>query len=463
MISVAGIDASLASVLPQGSLYAVGGRVRDELRERIEGVTIPAKDLDYVVVGVPLDDLIVRLRKLGRAELTGASFSVVKLVLGDAVVDVALPRRERSTGSGHRDFVIESGPDIPLEEDLARRDFRMNMMARAIASANGEVSSTLVDPYRGAEDVRLRRIDIVRQEAFWEDPLRMLRAVQFAARFGYSITPGTLEAMRASSALVTTVSAERVRDELIKLLSAHRPSLGIDLMLQTGLLERLLPETVEGCGIEQNEWHAYDVYRHNLETLDAASVDDLTVRLAALFHDVGKPRTKEGPHFYRHEIIGSEMVKEILERLRFSTETVERVSNLVREHMYVADPGLAPAALRRFVRRVGVENLERQFALRHADIRGSGLPKRDDANERFEACVRAIVAERPAFSVKDLAINGNDVISALIEVGRLQRASRGGPMVGHVLQTIFEQVTDDPSRNERSRLLEMLRQIVAEL
>jgi poly(A) polymerase/tRNA nucleotidyltransferase (CCA-adding enzyme) len=457
---IARFDIRLASVLPPEALYAVGGRVRDEMRGDLAGAPFPIKDLDYVVVGVPLDELLSRLRAVGRAELAGASFSVIKTTIGTTTADVALPRRERSTGVGHRDFVIESGPHIPLEEDLARRDFRMNMMARAIRTDSARESRDLVDPYNGAEDVRRRRIDLLRQEAFVEDPLRMLRAVQFAARFAYEITSSTRRALCASSPLIASVSQERVRDECIKLLSAERPSVGFEIMRETGLLAHVMPELLEGYGVEQNAWHAYDVYRHNLETLDAASSEDLTLRLAALLHDIAKPQTKDGPHFYRHEIVGTKMATEILERLRFPVEAVRTVAGLVHEHMYTADPAMSPAALRRFVRRVGVENVGRQFALRHADICGSGLPKRDDTNAQFEERVAAIMAERPAFSVKDLAVGGSDVILALVEVGRLPPGSHGGPLVGRVLQALFELVTDDPRCNERDQLLLLMSQVI---
>lgn len=210
--------------------------------------------------------------------------------------------------------------------------------------------------------------------------------------------------------------------------------------------------------MEQNEWHAYDVYHHTLHTLDAAPASDPIVRLAALLHDVGKPRTKDGPHFYRHEIVGEELARSILERFRFSNEEVDEVARLVRHHMYAADPDLSDGAVRRFVRRVGLESLDRQFALRAADVAGSGLPKRSgEANERFEARVRALLALRPPLGIADLAISGSDVIAALVEAGRLPKGSRGSPLVGALLRELLECVTDDPAQNERGHLLERLR------
>jgi len=445
------LDAVLAEAVAPGRLYAVGGRVRDELRAAIAGAELPAKDLDYVVTGLPLDRLTERLAKLGRVDLVGAAFAVAKLTAGPLTVDVALPRRERSTGHGHREFEVQSGPDIPLEDDLARRDFRMNMIARSLPDG------TLVDPNGGEADIRARRIDILTPLAFEEDPLRMLRAAQFAARFGYDVSPATVEAMRAAAPLVSTVAPERIHDELVKLLTlAPVPSTGLRLLAETGVLAHVWPELLEGLGVMQNEWHAYDVWQHNLATVDATPSGDLVLRLAALLHDVGKPRTKDGPHFYRHEQVGAEMAVAMLRRLRFSNETVEAVEHLVRQHMYVQDPQLSDAAIRRFIRRIGVQHLARQFAVRHADIAGSGLPKRDDSNERFEARIWEEVRREPAFSIADLVIGGDDVIALMIEREIVPKEYRGDARVGAALLWLFEQVTDHPERNERQTLLQLL-------
>ncbi len=445
------IDRVIAQALPAGTLFAVGGRVRDELRGEIEGAHVALKDLDYVVTGVPGLELQERLRKIGRVDLVGASFAVFKVTLDGRTVDVALPRRERSIGVGHRDFEVESGPAVPLENDLARRDFRMNMIARAIPS--GEI----LDPYEGEADIRARRIDILTPRTFEEDPLRMLRAAQFAARFGYTLTPKTFDAMKNAAPLVQTVSAERIAEEFTKLfVQAPRPSVGLELLRETGVLAYIWPELLEGVGVEQNEWHAYHVYRHNLETLDSVAAGDLILRLASLLHDIGKPRTKEGPHFYRHEQVGADMAREMLARLRFSNEVVETAEHLVRQHMYVADPDLSDAAIRRFIRRIGVRHLDRQFALRAADIAGSGLPKRDDSNERFQARVYAEVARKPAFSIKDLLVNGADVISVMVKKGMVSPDFRGDKRVGDALQYLFEQVTDRPERNHADTLNALL-------
>ncbi|MDQ2865538.1 MAG: HD domain-containing protein [Candidatus Eremiobacteraeota bacterium] len=441
-------DERLASVLPSGSLFAVGGRVRDEIRAVLDGTNIPAKDLDYVVTGISLEDLQPCLRSLGRVDFVGAAFAVLKVTVSEQTVDVALPRRERSSGQGHREFDVHSGPDVSLEEDLARRDFRMNMIARALPSGD------IVDPYGGADDIRNRRIDILTPASFDEDPLRMLRAAQFAARFAYAVTDSTRSAMAGAAAAVLSVSPERIYEEFAKLFAnAAKPSIAFQLLKETGVLKFVWPELLEGVGVAQNEWHAYDVWRHNMETMDATPPGDVTLRIAALLHDVGKPRTKDGPHFYRHEIVGAKMAAEMLQRLRFPSDTVATVSHIVRHHMYNQDPNLSGAAVRRFIRRIGPEHLHRQFAVRVADIVGSGMPKRDDSNERFQARVSSEMDRQPPFSIADLAINGSDVMETMIAISVAPSSFTGDRRVGVILRRLFEQVTDSPERNTRETLL----------
>lgn len=443
------LDRRLAEALPANALYAVGGRVRDEFRAKLDPAIPPPKDLDYVVTGISLEALVERLRSIGRVGVVGASFAVVKLSAVEGNADLALPRREHSTGSGHREFAVESGPQITIEEDLGRRDFRMNMIARRIGD------DLIVDPFGGLRDIAARRIDIVSPQTFVEDPLRLLRAAQFAARFDFELSADARSAMTAAAGLVRTVSAERVCEELTKLFGvAARPSIGIEILRTTGALAQLWPEIAEGVGVDQNEWHAYDVYRHNLETADATPPGDVALRLAALLHDVGKPRTKDGPHFYRHEHVGADMAAEMLSRWRFPNETIATVEHLVRSHMYSADPELAPKAIRRFIRRIGPPHLARLFALRHADVIGSGLPKRSQENERFEARVAQVLEEKPPLTIRDLALDGDDVIALMIERGAAPAGFRGDERVGATLAALFEEVVDDPTRNERHLLVE---------
>jgi tRNA nucleotidyltransferase (CCA-adding enzyme) len=456
------LDDVLVDALAPADVYAVGGRVRDEFRARLDGIERPPKDLDYVVTGITQADLLAALRAVGRVDVVGASFAVLKFRHGAGEADIALPRRERSTGIGHKDFDVEAGPDVPLADDLRRRDFRMNMIARRLAD------DEIVDPYGGIADIRAGRIDIVDEATFDEDPLRLLRAAQFAARFGYAPSARTESAMRASAGLVATVSAERIGEEIAKLMTAAAPSVGLEILRATGVLAHVWPELLEGLEVDQNDWHAYDVYRHNLATLDAAPAADVTLRLAALLHDVGKPRTAEprpdgrGNTFYQHEQVGAEMVPAMLARLRLSNDVVETVAHLVRHHMYSADPDAQDKTLRRFIRRIGPEHLDRLFALRWADIDGSGLPKRDDSNERFEARIAAVIAEGPPFSIRDLAISGDDVVAMFVRKSLAPAGFRGDRRVGELLHALFEEVTDDPSRNEAGLLAERAERYIDE-
>jgi len=457
------LDDLLSRALPGGvGLYAVGGRVREEFRARLSGEPIEPKDLDYVVTGIPQAQLLEVLERIGQVDVVGATFAVLKFRSEAGEADIALPRREHSTGVGHKEFAIESGPEIPLEDDLRRRDFRMNAIARAIRD------DAIVDPYGGIEDIRHRRIDIVADDSFEEDPLRMLRAAQFAARFDYTLTERTQAAMRAAAPMVTSVSAERVGDEFLKLMRAPAPSVGLEILRSGGVMEHLWPELLEGVDVDQNDWHAYDVYRHNLATVDAAPADDVTLRFAALLHDVGKPRTAaprpdgRGNSFYQHEHVGAELVRPMLAKLRLPSDLVDTVAHLVRQHMYSADPEAQDRTLRRFIRRIGVAHLDRLFALRWADITGSGLPKRDDSNERFEERIAAVVAEKPALHVRDLAISGADVIALFERKGLAEPGFRGDARVGEVLRALFEEVTDEPSRNEAGLLAQRAERYIDE-
>src|SRR4029077_1366674 len=363
---------------------------------------------------------------------------------------------ERSTGTHHRAFEVEADPSIPLEDDLARRDFRLNMMARDIRTG------AVIDPHGGRAAVLAKRLDILRDEAFVEDPLRILRGAHFAARFDLTVTDRALTAMKAAAPLVATIAPERVSDELTKLLvRAERPSKGLELLREVGALDVLIPEVMEGWGVDQNEYHRFTVYFHNVKCCDAIQ-PELRLRLAALFHDVGKPRTKDGPHFYRHEFVGESMARAALERHRFSHDVMRDVTHLVRHHMYAADDRLTDAAIRRFVRRVGVDFIEPLFKLRAADVVASGLPPRDPAqSQRFDTRGRAAIAAREPFGIRDLAIDGSDVIDVLRSLDLAGADFSGDRRVGDALSYCLEKVLDDPALNERESLRALVRAFFA--
>jgi len=438
-------DRLLAGTLSGAGVFAVGGSVRDAIMSK------QPSNLDYLVTGMPLDEILARLRAVGRADMVGASFGVIKFTHGGTTADIALPRRERSTGPHHRDFAIEFSPDIPLTEDLGRRDFRINMLARDVRTG------AIIDPFGGRSDIEARRLDVLSERVFEEDPLRILRGAQFAARFELTATPKALAGMRGAAGLLPSVAAERMAEELRKLLElADRPSIGFELLRETGALEHVLPELLEGWQVEQNEYHAYSVYEHSLRSCDAAPAD-LELRLAALLHDVGKPRTKEGPHFYRHEFVGEAMARSALERLRFPRDTVERVAHLIKNHMYSSIDAMTDAAVRRFIRRVGPDRVAILFALRRADVAATGLPARDrEQNGRFEQRVKAAIEAPHVFSVADLAIDGEDVKSLMRERGLVDAGFAGDKRVGGALRYCLEEVLENPDLNVRQALLDLV-------
>lgn len=435
------VDRRLADALGP-SIYAIGGSVRDKLINHYHGTSLVNKDQDYVVVGIDVGTVIERLERIGRVNMVGDSFGVLKVNVDGETVDIAFARREVSTGIGHKDFDVSFGPEVTLQEDMTRRDISINTFS--VSLQNGELYSL-----DGAlSDLQNKKIRVLNEKSFLDDPLRMLRCVQFAARFDFEIESDTLRLMTKHANLVSSMAQERVAEEFVKLMvKADKPSIGLDIMLETGLIQ-ILPEIANCVGVEQNVFHKWQVYRHITEAADAAD-KNLVDRVAAVFHDVGKPITQGAPGpnghtFYNHEVVGAEMTRAALQRLRFSNDVVEQVTSLVRNHMYRSDMELAKPSVLRFVRRVGPENIERLFKLREADVTGCGrnVEQGIENNRKFAAYVRQIINERPPLSVKDLDISGSDVILMLLEKGAVSPGFRGGKIVGDSLKHILELVTD---------------------
>jgi poly(A) polymerase/tRNA nucleotidyltransferase (CCA-adding enzyme) len=259
--------------------------------------------------------------------------------------------------------------------------------------------------------------------------------------------------MRAAANLVTSVAPERIADELRKLLTkADRPSVGFELLRSVGALSEIMPELMQGWDVHQNEFHRHTVYYHALYACDEAP-PDLVLRLAALLHDIGKPATKSGSHFYRHEFVGEEMACDLLTRLRFSGDVIERVAHLIRHHMFASDDGLTDAAVRRFINRVGAENVEELFALRRADIVASGLPERSPAElERFTARVHQQLVGPSVFGINRLRIDGGGVIQVMRDLNLVGEGFAGDARVGAVLRHLLECVLEDPAKNEPEQL-----------
>lgn len=434
-----------------GRIYEVGGAVRDRLIGEAEGIAVEPKDRDFVVTGIPMDDLEALLRTIGHVDLVGKSFGVLKFRPDgkDEVLDIALPRKEKSTGEGHRDFEVEFDHTLDIRDDLGRRDFTVNAVADDLET--GE----LIDPFDGLKAIQDKRIHIVFPEAFEEDPLRMLRAVQFAARFKFRLTDETIRSIRKHAEKIETISGERVYEELKKImLKAEFPSIAFKLMKTTGLLKLLLPELQATVGVTQPaKFHNQDVFGHIMAAVDSTPSTKLKVRLAALFHDIAKPQTRteiDGAiHFYQHEHVAIPVVKRILRRLRAPEDVVEDVARLVGNHMFEATFDMSRRAIRRLIRRVGEELIYDLIDLRVGDRIASGKPFLGMGRVgRLREIVAKELAE-PVFDLKHLKLDGHDLI---------EMDFKPGPQFKEILRDLLEQVMDDPGLNEKDKLKEIVRE-----
>jgi poly(A) polymerase/tRNA nucleotidyltransferase (CCA-adding enzyme) len=277
-----------------------------------------------------------------------------------------------------------------------------------------------------------------------------MRAVRFACELDFSIEPRTASAIKDNADLLAVIAKERIRDELVKIISSPRAVWGIERLEEFGLLENILPELRDGIGVGQNKHHIYTVWEHNLKALQYAVGKDysLKVRLASLLHDVGKPKTKGGEGldstFYGHEVVGARMARKMMERLHFSRELTEEVTHLVRYHLFYYNVGeVSEAGVRRFIQRVGVENIDDLLKVREADRIGSGVPKAVPYKLRHLQFMIEKVRTDPV-SPKMLKINGSQLMESL----RLEP----GPRVGYILGVLLEEVLDDPQKNDEGRL-----------
>jgi tRNA nucleotidyltransferase (CCA-adding enzyme) len=426
--------------------HLVGGGVRDLILSRQPG------DFDVATSAPP--DEVMRLFGSRYAIPTGLQHGTVTVVTSERHVEVTTFRGEGEYLDGRRPSTVRFG--ATLAEDLARRDFTMN------AIAYDPIARAIADPYDGQGDLRRGLVRAVgdARERFREDGLRPMRAVRQATQLGFTIDAPTLAAIPATVDSFRKVSAERIRDELLKMLTAARPSPGVDLLRETGLLAEIMPELLESVDCAQNRFHRFDVYRHTLATLDAARAD-ATVRLGALLHDVGKPRARQPREgapgewsFFKHELLGAEMTGDILRRLKLPNAQRDDVTALVANHMFYYTPEWTDGSVRRFVNRVGRERLPALLALREADIAGRGFdedPKQE--TRELEGRIERIAAADAALKVSDLAIDGRDVMQVL--------AIAPGRRVGEILEQLLERVLDDPALNTREALEALAREVAA--
>jgi tRNA nucleotidyltransferase (CCA-adding enzyme) len=426
--------------------WIVGGCVRDSLRGK------ESNDWDVCTDARP-DELI---KIFPRAIPTGIEHGTVTVVANKQHYEVTTLRGESTYTDGRRPDAVHFVDDITA--DLARRDFTVN--AIAVDPTDGK----LIDPFGGRHDLAAKVIRAVgdARERFSEDGLRVLRAARFVATLDMDLDPATEAAIEPTLDTFRKVSAERVRDEWVKAMKAKTPSRAFEVMRRTGILGVTCPELLEGVGMEQNKWHAYDVWRHGMACLDACAGDPI-LRVAALLHDVGKPRTRAWSDktndwtFYEHEQVGAEIAEPIATRLRFSNEERARIVELVRHHLIHYAPDWSDAAVRRWMKRVGVERLEDLYVLNEADVRGKGRDAEGDLSSlaALKAHVKKVIEQGAALRVKDLAISGRDLIADL--------GMKPGPRIGIVLERLLDLVIAEPAHNTREGLFRAAKDVLAEL
>ena len=431
------VRATLEALIRAGhEAVLVGGSVRDLV---LGGST---RDWDLATAATP--DVVSALFPSSHWE---NRFGTVTLP-GNPLVEITSYRTESTYADRRRPDEVRFGTS--LVDDLGRRDFTINAVAwRPVDLDAG--TGTIVDPHGGLDDLRLGVIRAVGDpaERLAEDALRLLRAVRFSLRFGFDIEPETRRALVEAAPTAATLSGERVRDEVERLLDdeAIAPSAAFARWEAFGLLDVLLPELAALRGVPQGKPIPGDALDHSLRTADAIA-GDRVLRLAALLHDVGKATTRANGHFIGHETVGAELAAVVMRRLRYASRDVDRVSALVRHHMFNYEPTWTDAAVRRFIARIGLDAMDDLFALREADNAASGVaePGRGGTAELRQR----IAAQREApLETRQLAIDGDDLQREL--------GMAPGPAIGRMLDELLDIVIADPSRNERDELLLLAR------
>ncbi|MDR2793360.1 MAG: CCA tRNA nucleotidyltransferase [Treponema sp.] len=422
--------------------FLVGGAVRDMLRGE------KAQDFDLATAARP--DAVTAMFSAERCTVipTGIKHGTVTVHYKGQAFEITTFRTESDYRDGRHPEKVAYAATI--EDDLSRRDFTMNAMALELPQGR------LIDPFNGRADIQNRVIRCVGNplERFSEDGLRSLRCVRFASQFGFSVDTETLAAIPQTLSITASVSVERIRDELDKVIGSAKPSTGLLLMERTGLLEQMLPELAACRGVEQKGRHRFDVLDHSLLACDYAAKERCprAVRLAALFHDIGKRATRAMDEsgvwtFYHHERESAVLTKNILSRLRYPNAVIDTVTHLVDEHMFRYTANWSNAAVRRFIVRVGEAHLPNLYKLRRADaFAHADEPLRPDFLIPFMDRVTAILNEKKALSLKDLAVSGKELIALGIQPG---------PRLGVILKELLEAVLDDPELNTKEKLLEI--------
>lgn len=428
--------------------FFVGGCVRDFLMNR----TIT--DWDLTTDATPEE-----IQKVFRNSFYGNRFGTVGIPLKDGYpLEITTFRTESGYLNARHPEKVEWGKSI--EEDLSRRDFTINAIAANLErqTTNNELITNFIDPYNGLLDIENKLIRTVGKpdERFSEDALRLFRAVRFAAQLDFKIEDASWKSLVTNANLITKISGERIRDELSKILSSERAYEGVKLLDLAGMLDLIFPELAKGKGVSQarpGRHHKTDVFTHNIDSLKHTTSKDPIVRLATLLHDVGKPYVEnqdEEGHviFYNHEVAGARIAYEIADRLRLSKKDRTKIVTLIRWHMFTVDEHITDSAIRRFIRRVGLENVADMMDLRISDRLGGGTQVAESWRlKRFKERVAAEL--NPPFSMNDMAVDGNDIMCEL--------NIKPGPKVGEILQKLFEEVDEDLSKNTREYLLSRIK------
>jgi len=431
-------------------IYIVGGAVHDLLMKRV------VTDWDFTTDATP--EIVLGLFPDGFYDNKFGTVGISHPSL-EKPYEITTFRKEIGyTDRRHPDKIIWGKT---IEEDLVRRDFTINAMAlRPAKRRSGQaLNFTLIDPHGGQKDIKKKLIRAVGNpiKRFQEDALRMFRAVRIATQLGFTIEEKTFQAIKNNIDLIDHISAERIRDELLKLLSYPYAADGYMVLRNSGLAQKILPEVEQGFGVAQKSpgrHHLWDVGTHNVLSLKYCKSEDPIVKLATLIHDVGKPlvvkKQKDGTiTFYNHEVLGASIASNIGRRLRLSKKDQERLVTLVRWHQFTVDERQTDSAIRRFIRNVGKENLQDILDLRVGDRLGGGARETAWRLEKFKK--RLAEVQKQPFSVRDLKINGHDVIKTL--------NIHPGPLVGRILNQLFKEVVEDKKKNERKYLLKRIKQI----
>ncbi len=440
--------------------FLVGGAVRDILLGKT------AHDWDLTTNARPQDVMKIFHRVIP----TGIKHGTVTVHFMKKEIEVTTYRADQGYSDGrHPDRVIFADS---IEDDLSRRDFTMNAIAASLKDGS------LVDPFEGQKDLKNKIIRTVgnAHERFMEDGLRPVRALRFASQLNFKIEENTYNEIfkKEIQDKVISISLERFRDEFLKIMKSPKPSVGIKLLEDTGLLKLFIPELAEGRGVTQSDargFHQFDVLDHNIYSCDGAPQDNYIVRVAALLHDVGKVRARtvsleddpDNPgqkieliHFWKHELYSAEIAEKVLTRLKFSNAEIERICHLIKEHMFYYTSDWKDSSVRRFLVRVGKEYLDDLFALRLADNYGKNCQKATPESPvtqnilELKERIRKVEEEHSALSLKELKVNGRDLMKAGIESGK---------KLGAILNELFQTVLDDPAMNDRKKLLELAKNI----